>query len=177
MLFRSNSTCIESTTPFKIYRRKSRGKYPTGGIYYVQLKIGNSNSYCSGKSTGFFNKTDAMRLAWKWTSTGNIPDRINGRIAQSHSFEIEQILAILRTGIFKDNEIQLILDTLATVYSVKGGVVPSSSAAQTVKEYLTDFYNPDKSKFLKEMKYSGKDITKSHLQALDRKSTRLNSSH
>lgn len=160
---RTISTNQISKTPFRLYLRMPRGKSNKPPIYYVQFRSKNSKRYyTSGKSTGTSDINQATMLAWQWYSNGNIPDRINAKSSESHSMQLETVLTALRYGNFKTNELELIIKTLEQVYSVKGGVIPNTSAAVKVKDFMTEFWDYEKSPYLKNKRRSGKGITKSH---------------
>lgn len=151
-------------TPFKLYRRPSRTGNKREGIIYVQFRSPESKRYWTyGKSTGTTDEAEAIEIAWKWYSTNTIPDRINGKLSSNHSVQLENVLCALRNGTFKENELCLILQTLEKVYAIKGGIVPNTDASLKVKDYFLEFWDIEKSPYLKEQKMSGKNFHKGNI--------------
>ncbi|OJF75866.1 MAG: hypothetical protein BKP49_10435 [Treponema sp. CETP13] len=151
--------------PFTLYRRKTATTNP--GVFYVQFKTPNSKRYyTTAKSTGTTNKTEAMMTAWQWYSNGNIPDRINAKISTNHSRQLETVITALKNGDFKQNELEQIMKTLEQVYSIKGGVIPDTSASIKIKDYFTEFWDPAKSPYLKEQRMSGKQMHNGHIKMM-----------
>ncbi len=165
---RTIATKKSQKNPFRLYLRQPRNGSKQEPIFYVQFRTENSKRYwTTGKSTGVTNQTEATMIAWKWCSNGNIPDRINAKISENHSIQLETVLAALRNANFKQNELALILQTMEEVYDVKGGIIPDTVASIKVKDYMTEFWNFETSPYLREKEMSGKTYYKNHVITME----------
>ena len=161
--------CTKSSNklPFRLYLRKPRNGSKELPIYYVQFRSVNSKRYwTSGKSTGKTDKTEATIIAYKWLASEQIPDRINARVSTNHSLQLQTVLNALRSAQFNQNELTQIIHTLETVYDIKGGIVPNTAAAVLVNEYMLDFWDKDKSAYLREKEMSGKPVYNNHANTM-----------
>jgi integrase len=150
--------------PFSLYRRKSRGKEGSLGCFYVQYRCPNAkSSWTTAKSTGTTDYNEAVKIAWKWYGTEKIPERINSRKSDDIDFQLQTVLHALRDGQFSSTELEKILKTLENVYGIKGGIIPNTSPAITIETYLSDFWNPEKSQYLREKRMAGKGLHMSHI--------------
>lgn len=156
------------SNPFYIYPRKPRSKSGKP-IYYVQFKCENSKSTTTtAKSTGTSNYGEAMQIAWKWYSSGNIPDRINAKKANDKSFQLQTVLHAIRDGNLTTNDLEKIVESLQKNYNVSAGVIPNTASARTVEDYLTEFWDKTRSPYLRERKMSSKTMSTNQLQMMAR---------
>ena len=119
--------------PFSVYTRKG-SKY-----YYVKFKKDNGE-YSTGISTGQTNKQDAITTAYEWFYKGK-PTK-TGIISLVFKQKLQENI--------KKEEVIYILEELKKKGLIKHYFMEESKAAIDFIEYLTEFWDHDKSQYINE---------------------------
>lgn len=145
--------------PYSIFKRSN-------GIYYAQFPSCNGKSF--QKSTGCRSRADANKKVLEWYSDGSLlPERINANKTKEHS---EKKISIpkrtffqnLRSLDFDEYDQKKIIDILKQRNIVLSCVIPNSKSAIDATEFYSNFWDYDKSPYVKELLSKGKSIHRSH---------------
>lgn len=145
--------------PYSIFKRSN-------GIYYAQFPSCNGKSF--QKSTGCRSRADANKKVLEWYSDGSLlPERINADKTKEHS---EKKISIpkrtffqnLRSLDFDEYDQKKIIDILKQRNIVLSCVIPNSKSAIDATEFYSNFWDYDKSPYVKELLSKGKSIHRSH---------------
>lgn len=142
--------------PYSIFKRHT-------GIYYVQFRMSDGTRSTS-KSTGCRSKIEAERKAMEWVVNGQIPTRINGKNESNSFSSVDKIkfLNDLRTSNFTDEEIRSIVSVLKERKFISSAVLCKSPEDKPVEEFLLNFWDFEKSPYVKEKKLKNQTIHQSY---------------
>lgn len=144
------------TKPYSIFKCHT-------GIYYVQFRL-EDGSRSTSKSTGCRIRAEAERKAMEWVVNGNIPTRINGK-EESESFSSVdkiKILNDLRTFDFTNEEVKSIVKILKDRNYITSAVIHKSPEDKPLSDFLLNFWDYEKSPYVKEKKLKNQTIHQSY---------------
>lgn len=136
--------------PYLLFKRAN-------GIYYCQLRLPDG-SLTNNKSTGCSSKSEAERVAMKWAVQGAMPARVNGKEPEMKSTDFISILNSIRTFDFTDSNIIEIINVLKQREYIKSAVVACTIEARPIEDYLLQFWDSEKSPYIKEKRLKGQEI-------------------
>ena len=103
---------------------------------------------------------EAERVVMEWIVSGNIPTTVNkkGKAIGQTSLEFVSILNGLKTRDFTEKEIDEIVNVLKERNYISAVVKPEHPEAKDAMEFLNEFWNMEKSEYLKELAIRGKEV-------------------
>lgn len=119
------------------------------GIYYAQIRLADG-SLSSNKFTGCRNRTEAERTVMEWIVTGNIPVRVNSKDSKVQSIDKIRLFNDLRTAEFDSDDINNIIKILKERNYLYSAVVSTSKGIIPIEDFLENFWDYDKSPYVKE---------------------------
>jgi len=134
---------------FYLFKRKS-------GFYYAEL-LNQKGTKTIFKSTGSKNRDEALLIVAGWLRDG-VPVRDRKPIKNAADFH--SVMKYLKTGSFNEEQALGIVKELKKRGLVTIGVTPATQGNQKFIEFLFNFYDPEKSMFLKDRAAHGRSITK-----------------
>lgn len=136
--------------PYLLFKRPN-------GIYYCQIRLPDG-SLTNNKSTGCSSKSEAEKVAMKWAVQGAMPARVNGREPEMKSTDFISILNCIRTFEFTDSNINEIISVLKQREYIKSAVISKTVEARPIDEYLLQFWDSERSPYIKEKRLKGQEI-------------------
>lgn len=133
-----------------------------GGNIYVQFSLQNGGR-THQKSTGTANRKEAERIAMEWLVKGNIPKRINSKQFQHTTIDKMRFFEDLRTADFDSQEIQNIIKILTERKIIKTAVLTDTKESRSVIDFLLEFWDYEKSPYIKEKLAKGQSIGLHHV--------------
>ena len=142
--------------PYSIFKRHT-------GIYYVQFRM-SDGSRSTSKSTGCRTRIEAERKAMEWVVNGQIPSRINGKELSNSFSSVDKIKFMndLRTSHFTDEEIRSIIKVLKERKFISSAVICKSPEDKPIEDFLLNFWDFEKSPYVKEKKLKNQTIHQSY---------------
>ena len=119
------------------------------GIYYAQIRLADG-SLSNNKSTGCRNRADAERIVMQWIVTGNIPVRVNSKDNKVQSIDKIRLFNDLRTADFDSDDINTIIKILTERNYLYSAVPKTSKGSIPIEDFLENFWDYDKSPYVKE---------------------------
>ena len=119
------------------------------GIYYAQIRLADG-SLSNNKSTGCKNRAEAERKVMEWIVTGNIPVRVNSKETKVQSIDKLRLFNDLRTADFTTDDINTIIKILKERNYLSSAILTSSKGSIPIEDYLENFWDYDKSPYVKE---------------------------
>ena len=137
--------------------------------WYAQIRLADG-SLSNNKSTGKESRTEAEKVVMEWVVKGECPKRVSkkGNSKNSNSLDTLAILNQLKTKTFTDLEITQILDILKERNFIKTAVRTESKAARDAMEFLIEFWDYEKSPYIRELHLRGKSFHKKHSNRMTR---------
>lgn len=132
---------------FSLYRR--------GKIWYCQFYNPKTKRYGTGKSTGETNRDAAVLTVGDWLRDG-IPGADDRKRPVETVLSLDTILTTIRTSDLTEEDGKKILHALYETGILGSGETP------TFRDYLTDFWDYDKSPYVEKKLDHGQKITKRH---------------
>lgn len=142
--------------PYSIFKRHT-------GIYYVQFRM-SDGSRSTSKSTGCRTRIEAERKAMEWVVNGQIPSRTNGKESSNSFSSVDKIKFMndLRTSHFTDEEIRSIIKVLKERKFISSAVICKSPEDKPIEDFLLNFWDFEKSPYVKEKKLKNQTIHQSY---------------
>ncbi|MCL1910654.1 MAG: hypothetical protein FWG13_00410 [Leptospirales bacterium] len=137
-----------NSQPFSIFKRKD-GKY-----FYVSFK-NDDGKYSCAKSTKQTKKDAAIRTAWEWQINGMPVKTKNGNVRVPIS--IKQSLSNVTV-----DDISYLCEQWIKKGFLKSYVLPETKAAIDFIQYMFEFWDYDKSPYVKEKLRKSHSIHKKH---------------
>ncbi len=131
---------MHSNNPFSLLQREN-------GVYYVRFKNpdeASKNRYLTAKSTGEKDYSKAMAKAWQMYT--------------NNEHEKQSIALSLKKNELSDKDIEELLKLATERGIIKGCIKPGTKQDVVLADFLTDFWDIDKSEFLKEKARMGRHI-------------------
>ena len=119
------------------------------GIYYAQIRLA-VGSLSNNKSTGCRNCTETERKVMKWIVTGNIPARVGSKDSKVKSIDKIRLFNDLRTAEFDSDDINNIIKILKERNYLYSAVASTSKGSIPIVDFLENFWDYDKSPYVKE---------------------------
>ena len=137
--------------------------------WYAQIRLADG-SLSNNKSTGKESRKEAEKVVMEWVVKGECPKRVSkkGNSKNSNSLDTLAILNQLKTKPFSDSEITQILDILKERNFIKTAVRTKSKAAKDAMEFLIEFWDYEKSPYIRELHLRGKSFHKKHSNRMTR---------
>jgi len=150
------------TKPYSIFKRSN-------GFYYAQFPFSTDGKVFQ-KSTGCKNRGEAEKTVLKWYSQGTVlPVRTKKLAADEEKISLERLsfFAQLRKMDFSENERKEIIDILKSRKIIKAAVLPNTPECIPAEDFLANFWNYDKSPYVKEKKLKGQSIHKDYCATMN----------
>lgn len=119
------------------------------GIYYAQIRLADG-TLSNNKSTGCRNRTEAERTVMEWIVTGNIPARVGSKDSKVKSIDKIRLFNDLRTAEFDSDDINYIIKILKERNYLYSAVASTSKGSIPIEDFLENFWDYDKSPYVKE---------------------------
>ncbi len=134
-----------------------------GGNYYVRFKL-EDGSLSNFKSTGKTNYNEAKKVAYNWLATGNIPARINSKIPDQTTTDLEKLnfLKKLKTIELDYADVQKVIDILVDRKLLVSGIIRATPESRDALEFFNEFWEYDISPYAKENKVLGSELSHSY---------------
>lgn len=136
--------------PYLLFKRPN-------GIYYCQIRLPDG-TLTNNKSTGCSSKSEAEKVAMTWAVQGAMPARVNGKEPEMKSTDFISILNCIRTLEFTDSNINEIISVLKQREYIKSAVISKTVEARPIDEYLLQFWDSERSPYIKEKRLKGQEI-------------------
>ena len=140
--------------PYLILKMKS-------GIYYARILLPNGN-YSTNKSTGTRNRQEADRIAMEWVVTKKMPSRINSKEQRDNSSDKISLMYSLKTLNLTMEDAKAITDILLEKKLLRSAVLAESKGSRSAKDFLLEFWDYDRSPYIKEKLCRGQSIHKNY---------------
>ena len=139
--------------PYLIFKNKN------SPFWYAQIRLPDG-TLTSNRSTGKESKLEAERVVMQWIVSGNIPTTVSkkGKAIGQTSLEFVSILNGLKTRDFTEKEIDEMINVLKERNFISAVVKPEHPEAKDAMEFLNEFWDMEKSPYLKELAIRGKDV-------------------
>ena len=136
-----------------------RSKNKNSPFWYAQIRLPDG-TLTSNRSTGKESKLEAERVVMQWIVSGNIPTTVSkkGKAIGQTSLEFVSILNGLKTRDFTEKEIDEMINVLKERNFISAVVKPEHPEAKDAMEFLNEFWDMEKSPYLKELAIRGKDV-------------------
>lgn len=144
--------------PYLIYKTSN-------GVYYAELLLPDG-SHANKKSTGCRNRAEAEKVVMGWVVNGNIPARINGKKDSKTNVDKITFFNNLKTYDFSSDEVLKIVQTLQDRNLLQSFVMANTPQSKPIEEYLEEFWDYDKSPYVREKKLRGQSIHRDYCIAL-----------
>lgn len=126
------------------------------GIYYVRFKNELTGNYISAKSTRTGDKKEAERIAWKW-----LLDKKSERL----KIENKKLNELVRSADLSDNLIDYVICEAKKRGIVKSVVKQGEKGNINAFLYCLDFWDFEKSPYIRQKIRMGQKLTKKHCEA------------
>ena len=144
--------------PYLIFKART-------GFYYAQILLPDGTR-TNNKSTGCKNRAEAERKVMEWIVKGTIPKRINSKSNDTKSIDKISIFNNLRTDDFNTDEIQTMVKILKERGFIHSAILTSSKENIPIENFLSNFWDFDKSPYVREKLVKGQSIHKSYCSTL-----------
>lgn len=132
--------------------------------WYAQIRLAD-RSLSNNKSTGKESRKEAEKVVMEWIVKGECPKRVS---KNNNSLDTLAILNQLKTKPFSDSEITQIIDILKERKLIKTAVRTESKAARDAIEFLVEFWDYEKSPYIRELHLRGKSFHRKHSNRMTR---------
>jgi len=137
--------------PFSIFRRAGR-RY-----YYVQFKNGETGDYMPAISTRQETESGAVSTAFQWLKDG-IPQERAAVKVQVQDLGLKDLARKIKTKA----EADILLGEMKRMGWIKSYALAESPAAQDLAAFLSDFWDWEKSPYIKEKRRKNHGIHRLH---------------
>ena len=144
--------------PYLILKMKS-------GIFYARILLPNGQ-YSTNKSTGTRNREEADRIVMEWVVKKSIPTRINSKEPAVASTDKISLLYALKTLDLTSEDAKTITDILLEKKLLRSVVIAESKESRDIETFLLDFWDYDKSPYVKEKLRRGQSIHRDYCMTL-----------
>jgi len=134
---------------FYLYPRKS-------GIYYAEL-LDQEGSRVICRSTRSKNRDEAASIVGRWLTEG-VPNKSRVKPVKNTA-DFKTVMCFLKTGDINEDEALEIVQALKSRGLLSIGVSPGTQGKKAFIQFLLDFWDPEKSIFLKDRAAHGKPVT------------------
>lgn len=144
--------------PYLIYKTSN-------GVYYAELLLPDG-SHANKKSTGCKNRADAEKVVMGWVVNGNIPLRTNGKQNKNITTDKISFFNNLRNYEFSHDEVLKIAHILQERHLIQSCVIANTPQSRPIEDFLEEFWDYDKSPYIREKKLRGQSIHRDYCMAL-----------
>ena len=144
--------------PYLIYKTSN-------GVYYAELLLPDG-THANKKSTGCRNRAEAEKVVMGWVVNGNIPARTNGKENRKTTVDKISFFNNLRNYDFSPDEVLKIAQTLQERKLIQSFVIANTPQSKPIEDFLEEFWNYDKSPYVREKKLRGQSIHRDYCVAL-----------
>lgn len=137
--------------------------------WYAQILISDGSLF-NNKSTGKESKAEAEKVVMEWGVAGAVPKRVSRKEKSEirTSLDTLSILNQLKTHDFSDSDINQIINILKERNYIKSAIRVETKAARDAMDYLLEFWDYDKSPYIRELHLKGKSFHKKHSNRMPR---------
>jgi len=144
--------------PYLIYKTSN-------GVYYAEILLPNG-THANKKSTSCKNRAQAERVVMGWVVNGNIPARTNGKANNKTTVDKITFFNNLRNYDFTPEEVSKIAQTLQDRHLIQSFILPNTPQSKPIEQYLEEFWDFNKSPYVREKKLRGQSIHRDYCMAL-----------
>lgn len=144
--------------PYLIYKTSN-------GVYYAEILLPDG-THANKKSTGCKDRAQAERVVMGWVVNGNIPARTNGKANNKTTVDKIIFFNNLRNYDFTPEEVSKIAQTLQDRHLIQSFILPNTPQCKPIEQYLEEFWNFNKSPYVREKKLRGQSIHRDYCMAL-----------
>lgn len=138
-------------------------------IFYAELIDPETGNRLSARSTGMTVRDDAVMVVLEWLKSGFPSKAEKPRRSVSEAFSLSRVMDALKREHLTPDDAKQITDILKARGLVQSVVLPGTPGEQSLKDFLTLFWNFEKSPYVKEKLAHGQQIGKPHcVRSLDR---------
>ena len=142
--------------PYSIFKLQN-------GIFYAQIRLPDGTR-STKRSTGCYSRAEAERVAIKWIAEGAVPERTNGKSKEEKtSLDKLTLFNNLKTFDFSQKDVEEMTDILKRRGLIISAVIPSTPEARLIEDYLEEFWDMEKSPYIREKKLKGQTIQLHHV--------------
>ena len=134
-------------------------------ICYAQIRLADG-TLSNNKSTGCRNRAEAEKVVMGWVVNGNIPARTNGKENRKTTVDKISFFNNLRNYDFSPDEVLKIAQTLQERKLIQSFVIANTPQSKPIEDFLEEFWNYDKSPYVREKKLRGQSIHRDYCVAL-----------
>ncbi len=141
--------------PYSIFKRSN-------GIFYAQFPF-TVNGKTFQKSTGCRTHSSAEKTVLGWYSDGSLlPSHGNNRNPDAEKISVDKLafFSSLRTMDFSSGDKETIVKILKTRGVILSAVLPKTPESKSAAEFILNFWNYEKSPYVKEKLMKGQTIHK-----------------
>jgi integrase len=143
--------------PFSIFKREGQ-KY-----FYVQFKNEKTGRYFARQySTRQTSEAEAVKTAWEWYTNG-IPQK-DGILTIAQS----EVIDTLKTTTLGKSDVKRIVEVLQSHGYIKSAILPNTKADRDFTDYLLEFWDFDRSPYVREKLRRNHGIHKLYCKDMDR---------
>jgi len=138
------------------------------GIYLAEILHPDTGVRICTRSTGTKSRDEALLLAAEWVKNG-IPNRKRGRVpiyqkpsplTVEATAGLTEVLRYCKAGDIDESGAMEIAHVLKSRGLLSIGVSPAAQGRQSLIKFLFNFWNYEKSEYLRDKRAHGKDVTK-----------------
>lgn len=129
-------------------------------VYYVRFRNSINNKLSYAKSTGQKDKMAADRIAMTWLVKGFVPVRT--RQEEKMALDVSEAISVLATSELTPAITNKIITILKNKKLIDAAIVSKTPSAQKFCEYLSNFWDYDKSEYIQEKLTSEHSIHKNY---------------
>lgn len=146
------------TRPYSLFKKSN-------GYFYVQFLLPDG-SRSQNKSTGTKDRLEAEKKAMEWSVLGDIPVRINAKSEKAKAQSVDRLSFFnsMTTYEFSPEEIDRMITIMKKRGFILSAVKPNSKQSIPVEDFLAEFWNYDRSPYVKELAIEGKILSRSHVK-------------
>lgn len=144
--------------PYLIYKTSN-------GVYYAEFLLPDG-THANKKSTGCRNRAETEKVVMGWVVNGNIPARTNGKENRKTTVDKISFFNNLRNYDFSPDEVLKIAQTLQERKLIQSFVIANTPQSKPIEDFLEEFWNYDKSHYVREKKLRGQSIHRDYCVAL-----------
>ena len=144
--------------PYLIYKTPN-------GFYYAEILLPDGTR-ANKKSTGCKDRAAAERKVMEWIVSGNIPERTNGKKKSNTNVDKINFFNCVRNYDFQPEDVLKIGQILQERKLIKSFVMENTPQSKPIEEFLEEFWDFDKSPYVREKKLRGQSIHRDYCVAL-----------
>ena len=144
--------------PYLIYKTSN-------GVYYAELLLPDG-THANKKSTACRHRADVAHDVKGWVVTGNIHASTEGKENRKTTVDKISFFNNLRNYDFSPDEVLKIAQILQERKLIQSFVIANTPQSKPIEDFLEEFWNYDKSPYVREKKLRGQSIHRDYCVAL-----------